>query len=334
VVVQEKRGLKRPPGGWTRRSLLRGLGGVLLGGAALAESACDRLLRAPTAARAAQPPPELRFDRDRAWTHILAQVDAGPRVPNTPGHAAVREYLLRELGALANSVQAQDFTVDVRGTALNMSNIVGVFGPDRTPKIALAAHWDTRPTADQDPNPQNRHAPIPGANDGASGVAVLLEMARVLREVPPQASVWIVFFDGEDYGPGVDAMFLGSRHYARNMVPGRPDWGILLDMVGDRDLQILREGYSQQLAPAVNDRVWAAAQALGRSEFVDRLGQPVLDDHVALLEVGVPMIDLIDFSYGPGHSWWHTLEDTPEKLAPASLEAVGQVVLRTVYSAP
>jgi glutaminyl-peptide cyclotransferase len=317
--------------------LVLGLLVLLAGCGSLAPSAGA----APPAGRAAasapagqDTAPELRFDRDRAWTHLVAQVEAGPRVPNTPGHATVRDYLLRELGAVMDSVQAQDFVMEIRGTPLRMSNIVGQIGADRPTQVLLAAHWDTRPTADQDPDPSNRQRPIAGANDGASGVAVLLEVARVLREVPPNVGVIVVFFDGEDYGPGVDAMFLGSRHYAANMIPTRPSWGILLDMIGDRDLQIPREGYSQTRAPAVNDRVWRAARELGRREFLDVVGPPILDDHLPLLDAGVPMIDLIDFSYGPNHSWWHTLADTPDKVSAASLEAVGQVVLRTLYNEP
>ncbi len=326
-------------GGVTRRRLLQGLGlgaaGVLLP-ASVAWGMSGPARRGGPLHDQAGTAPEARarlFDPARAWDHLLRQVDAGPRVPGMPGHAAVREYLLRELEAVCDQVEAQDFTWDVRGTTLRLSNVIGVLGPERPEKVVLAAHWDTRPWADQDRNPANRQTPIPGANDGASGVAVLLEVARVLRQAAPPVGVVLVMFDGEDYGPDIDAMFLGSRYYARNLVPARPAWGILLDMVGDRDLQIPREGISQQYAPAVNDRVWAAARTLGRPEFADRVGPPVLDDHVPLLEVGVPMIDVIDFDYGPGHAWWHTLEDTPDKCSPASLEAVGQVVLATLYAA-
>jgi hypothetical protein len=277
--------------------------------------------------------PETQFDADRAWQHLLTQVNAGPRVPNMPGHDTIREYLLGQLRGLTDRVDAQDFSWEVRGTRLPMSNVFGLFGPDRPNKVLLAAHWDSRPQADQDPNPANRQTPIPGANDGASGVAVLLEVARVLQVAPPPVGVIILFFDGEDYGPGVDAMFLGSRYYAEHVVPERPGWGILLDMIGDRDLHIPREAGSQQLASAVNDRVWSAAKELGRAEFEDMIGSPILDDHVPVLQAGIPMIDLIDFSFGPNHSWWHTLEDTPDKCSVASLEAVGQVVLRTLYNA-
>jgi len=318
--------------GLTRRRALWWLGASLVAAPLLARSAWARRPAPAGLLGSQEGGPETRFDRERAWAHLLAQVDAGPRVPNTPGHAATREYLLRELDAVADRVETQDFVATVRGTPLQLSNVIGVLGADRPVKVLLCAHWDTRPWADMDPDPQNRQTPIPGANDGASGVAVLLEVARVLREAPPAVGVIIVFFDGEDYGPNIDAMFLGSRYYAQHVVPERPAWGILLDMVGDRDLHIPREGYSQQYAAAVNDRVWAAARQLGRAEFEDRPGPHILDDHVALLEVGIPVIDLIDFDYGPGNSWWHTLADTPDKTSPASLEAVGQVVLRTLYN--
>jgi glutaminyl-peptide cyclotransferase len=330
----------------TRRELLKGLG---IGAASL-------LLPTPVAWNLAFPgqcqaagltasqararvagqdgPTERLFDRDRAWAHLVNQVDAGPRVPNTPGHAACREYLLRQLGEVCDRVDSQDFVWDVRGTPLRMSNVFGVVGADRPKKVLLTAHWDTRPWADQDPNPANHMTPIPGANDGASGVAILLEVARVLREARPQVGVLIVCLDGEDYGPGIDAMFLGSRYYAQNVVPERPAWGILLDMVGDRELVIEREQISETRAPDVNRRVFAAAREVGRSEFADRTGQSILDDHVPLLDAGLPVVDLIDFSYGPGHRYWHTLEDTPDKCSPASLEAVGQVVLRTVLNEP
>jgi glutaminyl-peptide cyclotransferase len=333
------------PGDPVRRRLLQGLGvgaaSVLLptpgpwqlGFPAQAAPADPGV---PPAARllAQGDAPERRFDPERAWAHLVSQVDAGPRVPNTPGHGAVREYMLRELGAVCDRVDTQDFVVDVRGTGLQMSNVIGVLGADRPKKVLLCAHWDTRPWADQDPNPANHLTPIPGANDGASGVAILLEAARVLREAQPQVGVFVMMLDGEDYGPGIDAMFLGSRYYARNVVPERPAWGILLDMVGDRDLHIAREGTSEQRAAEVNQRVWAAARQLDRPEFMDVVGQAILDDHIPMLDAGIPVIDLIDFSFGPNHRWWHTLEDTPDKCSPASLQAVGQVVIRTVLNEP
>ena len=321
---------------WTRRRFLQVLGAGLVATPLVAHATSSDLL-----ARAGLPllgagrllGQEAQFNASRAWDDLINQVNAGPRVPGMPGHDAVREYMLRELRATTDRVDVQDFTWEVRGTNLNMSNVFGVFGPDQPSKVVLAAHWDTRPWADQDPNPANHETPIPGANDGASGVAVLLEVARVLQTAPPPIGVIILMLDGEDYGPGIDAMFLGSRYWAQQMVPERPAWGILLDMIGDRELTIPREDTSQMRAGAVNDRVWQAAQQLGRPEFVNRPGGAILDDHVPILDQGVPMIDLIDFSYGPRHSWWHTLEDTPDKCSPDSLAAVGQVVLRTLYNA-
>ena len=326
---------------WTRKRFLTWVGAGLVATPLVAHAtSSDLLARAGGAGGVAgigrllgqEAGPEAQFDANRAWDHLVNQVNAGPRVPTMPGHGAVREYMLRELQALTSRVDTQDFSLDVRCTMLPMSNVFGLFGPDSPGKVVLAAHWDTRPWADQDPNPANRQTPIPGANDGASGVAVLLEVARVLQASPPPTGTIILLFDGEDYGPGVDAMFLGSRYWATRMVPERPAWGVLLDMIGDRELQIPREGDSQSRAGPVNDRVWRAAQQLGRAEFVDVAGPAILDDHVPVLNEGVPMIDLIDFSYGPGHRWWHTLEDTPDKCSPASLTAVGQVILRTLYN--
>ncbi|HEY7067510.1 MAG TPA: M28 family peptidase [Chloroflexota bacterium] len=320
---------------WTRRRFLQVVGAGVVATPLVAHSTSTDLLARvglplPGAGRLAQ---ESAFDASRAWDDLVNQVNAGPRVPNTPGHDAVRDYMLRELRAATDRVDTQDFTWDVRGTTLKMSNVFALFGPDEPGKVILAAHWDTRPQADQDPNPANRSTPIPGANDGASGVAVLLEVARTLQAAPPPIGVIIMMLDGEDYGPGVEDMFLGSRYWAMNMVPERPAWGILLDMIGDRDLHIPREASSETFAPAVNARVWQAAQELGRTEFDNRVGSGILDDHVPIIQAGVPMIDLIDFSYGPNHSWWHTLEDTPDKCSPESLAAVGQVVLRTLYNA-
>ncbi|HEY7068010.1 MAG TPA: M28 family peptidase [Chloroflexota bacterium] len=325
---------------WTRRHLLQRLGGGLAA-LPLVAPAPGSLPFPPEIVRPAPPArvgtqkgaDPFTFDADRAWADLLAQVQAGPRVPNTAGHDTIREYLLRELRDATDEVATQDFDVDVRGTALHLSNVYGVLRAEQPTKVLLAAHWDSRPWADEDPNPANRLTPIPGANDGASGVAVLLEVARVLRRVPPPVGVIIMFFDGEDYGPGFDAMFLGSRYYAQHVVPERPAWGVLLDMVGDADLKIPQEGVSHYRAPGVVERVWRAARELGRTEFLDDVGEGVVDDHLYVLDAGIPMADVIDFDYGPDNSWWHTLEDTPDKCSAASLEAVGQVILRTILNA-
>ncbi|MCJ7749934.1 MAG: M28 family peptidase, partial [Armatimonadetes bacterium] len=180
-----------------------------------------------------------------------------------------------------------------------------------------------------DPDPANRSRPILGANDGASGVAVLLEIARVLKAHPPSQRVTIVLFDGEDYGPTAKDMFLGSKHFARTFAGPKVEWAVLLDMVGDRDLKIRPERFSVQGAPAVVDRIWSAAEKIGATAFVRNPGPAILDDHVFLLDRGIPCIDVIDFDY----PHWHTLADTPDKCAPDSLAQVGRVILAALADA-
>jgi Zn-dependent M28 family amino/carboxypeptidase len=176
-----------------------------------------------------------------------------------------------------------------------------------------------------------RRAPIPGANDGASGVAILLQLARMLRAKPPGIGVIIVLFDGEDYGDFErdEGVFLGARHFAANMRKvATPEYGILLDMVGDKDLRIFREAISERRARRINSLVFSIARELGhRRTFVDELGEAITDDHVAINDAGVPCIDLIDFDYGP----WHTVDDTPDKCSAESLRIVGEVVAEVVY---
>jgi hypothetical protein len=278
------------------------------------------------------------FDRELAFKHLEKQVAFGPRVPSTEGHRACREYLVETLRPLADSVERQDFTRSIRGRTLRMSNIIARWKGDGGAGgggdgVLLCAHWDTRPIADYERTAERRAMPIAGANDGASGVAVLLEMARVFKQSPPPVPVMIVFFDGEDYGPGLDYMFLGSRYFAANLPADVPKRGVLLDMIGDRDLEIPREVYSMEQAREVQDQVYAAARKLGLDRyFPDRPGTAIQDDHIPLLEKGLQVIDLIDFNYGPGHSWWHTLEDTPDKCSAVSLKVVGDTVLEWVRS--
>jgi Zn-dependent M28 family amino/carboxypeptidase len=207
-----------------------------------------------------------------------------------------------------------------------------VFNAQATERILLCAHWDTRPYADQDPDPQKRTRPILGANDGASGVAVLLEVARVLRQIPPVKGVDIVLFDGEDYGRGFNGdtsdYFLGARRFAAvNKGKYAPRLGILLDMIGDKDLTIYYEGNSNRTYPDHVARVWQAAAVLGYKQFIRQGKYTISDDHIPLLEAGIPCIDLIDFDYPP----WHTAGDTPDKCSPQSLKSVGDVVLKVVY---
>ena len=211
----------------------------------------------------------------------------------------------------------------------NLSNIIAKFGTQNTPGMLLCAHWDTRPTADQELEASDRKKPILGANDGASGVAVLMELARMFKELPPSIPVTMVLFDGEDFGSTGKDMFLGSIHFAKTMDKSKYKYGILLDMVGDKDLQIYREGNSQLHAASVTDKVWRAANKLGYGGiFKDELKYTIGDDHVPLIEAGLPCVDVIDFDY----AYWHTLDDTVDKCSAKSLQVVGETIAEVVYS--
>jgi Zn-dependent M28 family amino/carboxypeptidase len=266
------------------------------------------------------------FDADRAYGDLVQQCEFGPRVPGTKAHADCARWLVQVLYESADEVILQSASATVRGERIPLKNIIAEINPRAKRRVLLCAHWDSRPMADHDLDPESRKKPILGANDGASGVAVLLEIARALKGAPPKQRVTIVLFDGEDYGQGMAEMFLGSRFFAREWEGPPPDWAVLLDMVGDRDLRLPPEGFSLQGAPEVVERIWGAAEREGLSAFERTPGPSVMDDHVMLLSRGIPCIDVIDFEY----PYWHTLADTPDKCSPKSLEQVGRALLRAI----
>jgi Zn-dependent M28 family amino/carboxypeptidase len=263
------------------------------------------------------------FDAERAYRDLVRQCEFGPRVPGTQSHAECAMWLARSLYECAGDVSVQAFLTTVDERPLHLTNLIATFNPSGARHVLLCAHWDSRPHADRDPDPANRTEPVPGANDGASGVAVLLEIARALKAQPPKQRVTIALFDGEDYGPTTDRMFLGSRFFADSFAGPPVSWAVLLDMVGDRELRIPIERVSQQSAPNIVDRIWNAAQRVGATAFVREAGQSVMDDHVFLLRKGIPCVDVIDFAY----PYWHTIADTPDKCSPSSLAQVGRTVL-------
>ncbi len=272
------------------------------------------------------------FDGARAYRYLKAQCDFGPRNPGSVGHRRAQAYLVKEFSKFADQVRLQPFpfTNFKDNLHLTLHNIVASFGTQNN-RILLTAHWDTRPWADQDPNPKNHDKPILGANDGASGVAVLLEIARQLKQKPPKIGVDLICWDGEDSGrEGHSEEYLqGSRYFARHKSPNyNPRFSILLDMVGDKDLQLYEEGNSVAYAPDVVNTVWGTAARLGIPQFVPDVRYTIVDDHLPLLEVGIPSIDVIDFDY----PYWHTLQDTPDKCSAASLKKVGQVLLGVIYN--
>jgi len=276
------------------------------------------------AGRAAQ----REFDGARAMTYAQAQVDFGPRVPNTEAHRLAGDWILEQLRTRVDSVEVQEFThVTVGGDTLHLRNFIGRLRPEVPERIVYLAHWDTRPLSDQSRNMGAQMQPVPGANDGASGVALLLGVADVLNQRPSEFGVDLVFVDGEDYGDfgvGKDVL-LGSKHYAAGLdESSMPLFAVVWDMIGDADLRILQEGHSVSRAPEVVERVWGKALELGYGRiFRPTVRSAISDDHVPLLNAGVRAIDVIDLDYPS----WHTPDDTMDKISAASLQIVGDVAI-------
>ena len=271
------------------------------------------------------------FKGPTAFSYVEKQMSFGPRIPNTPGHDKMGDWLLAELHARADTVIVQDFPwTTKKGAKLRLRNFFARFRPQATDRILFLAHWDTRPFADKSQNLGQQRMPVPGANDGASGVAVLLGVADALKAKPATVGVDLLFVDGEDYGSFEDSTetLIGARYFAKHLPPGYTTlYAVLLDMVGDKDLQFYQEGYSMASAPEVVQRVWQTADRLGYSKvFIARAGQTLIDDHVPLQQAGIRAIDVIDFDF-PYH---HTTEDTIDKVSAESLQIVGDVVVALV----
>ena len=270
------------------------------------------------------------FDEARAFQSLESQVAFGPRVPGTPAHERCRDWIAAELTKAGATPVLQEFPDTVYGQPYRFTNVRARFGPTDGAWIVLGAHWDTRPMADRDPDPAKRNQPIPGANDGASGVAVLLELARTFQAAPPPVGVELVFFDGEDLGRGadVDGFCRGSRHYVKALEHPRPALAIVLDMVGDKDLNLYYEVNSRQSARNLVERLWAGARKVNAPGFIPEERHNVYDDHAPFLEAGIPGIDVIDFDFVA----WHTTADDVPQVSANSLGQVGRTVLRYVYT--
>ncbi|MBN1560597.1 M28 family peptidase [candidate division KSB1 bacterium] len=264
--------------------------------------------------------------------YLKAQCDFGPRNPGSAGHCQCREYLVAQLKKSAEFVTTQQFVFSFGSPRQSMTgyNIIGRFRLAVRDRVLLCAHWDTRPWADEDPDAAHHQMPVLGANDGASGVAVLLHMAELIATTPPAVGVDIVFFDAEDAGTHQEnrTWALGSAAFAREYAYSfNPRYAILLDMIGDAQLNIYQEAYSVEYARALVNRLWDKAAELGIDEFIPEMGYAVYDDHIPLLQAGIQSVDIIDFDY----KYWHTLADTPDKCSAASLEKVGRVVTAVIY---
>lgn len=254
------------------------------------------------------------FQAERAFQDLIFQVNLGPRIPGTSGHEQIRSWITDQLENAGWTVEEQ--TVVVSG--FQVRNLIAFRG-EGSPYILLGAHYDTRIKADHDPDQNLRDQPVPGANDGASGVAVLLELARVLPDdltVP----VKLVFFDAEDNGGIGDwDWIMGSRAFVRDL-QDRPQAAVIVDMVGDAELELYFESNSD---PHLRESIWQQAGELGYGEvFIPEERHSMLDDHTPFLEAGIPAVDIIDFDY----PYWHTTQDTVDKVSPESLKAVGDTL--------
>jgi hypothetical protein len=280
--------------------------------------------------------PAPSFSGKQAFAYLTAQTAFGPRNPGSRGHEECLNYLVSELNKFTPSVETQPFTLQGYGETLKLTNIIARFNPAAASRVILLAHWDTRPRAEHDPDKSKRSLPILGANDGASGVAVLLQMASLFKRQSPSIGVDLLFVDGEDYGMESDhSMYLlGTRYFASHLPAGyAPKFGVLLDMVGDTYLDLPKEQHSMKYAPDIVNMVWNTAANLGMRQFVQDEGEQIIDDHLPLNEAGIKTIDIIDFDYpDPSNRYWHTHADTPDHCSPESLEAVGSVLTSVVYA--
>lgn len=288
------------------------------------------------------------FNADSAYAYTAAQVAFGSRVPGTPAHAACAKWIIRKLKSFADTVYVQKFkarTYD--GVLRSGENIIGSFFPDYQNRVLLMAHWDSRPFADHDPDKAKWNTPIMAANDGASGVGVLLEMAREFHLHHPNVGIDIVLFDLEDWGPPAylhlqgkeNSWALGAQYWARHpQVPGySATFGILLDMVGAKNATFLKEYYSRQYARYYVNLIWRTARGLGYDNyFPNRDGYPIDDDHLYVNKIaGIPSVDIIQLDpnspNGTFWKYWHTTGDTMDKIDKQTLKAVGQVLLTVIY---
>lgn len=287
----------------------------------------------------------VRFDGDSALAFARAQCDFGPRTPNSDAIARCGDYIVRQFKAAGLTVDEQRTSVTGwDGTKLGCRNIIASYKPENKNRIVIAAHYDARPWADQDADSAKHRTPVMAADDGASGVAVLIEVGRKLSELNPKVGVDLVCFDAEDYGAPYWApeakrndestFCLGSQYWSKNLAADyKPRYGILLDMVGGNGNRFYFEGFSLRYAQPVVTKVWEAARYAGAGDyFVQDAGGFITDDHLPMNTIGgIPTIDVIAFNPGNGFpEHWHTTRDTPERLSAETLRAVGQTLLQVL----
>lgn len=302
---------------------------VVTGGLLAVVLGCGGTEAADRPAAAATVPAAVEFDAAKAMSYVQAQVAFGPRVPGTAAHRNAGDWLVRELRARADTVLVQRWThATADGRRLPMRNVLARFNPGAARRVLYLAHWDSRPVSEKAADPSRRNEPVPGANDGASGVAVLLGVADALKARPATVGVDLLFVDGEDYGDfdTLTDVLIGSRYFAANL-PDRgyaPEFGVLFDMVGKPDSRFLYEMNSVNAAPDVVQRVWALAAARGHAAYFPTREQfAITDDHVPLIQAGLKVINVIDIDY----AHHHTPDDTADKVSEATLAVVGDVAV-------
>ena len=321
---------------------------LIIAAAAIVMGSCknNKAAEAAPSARDSVQVPD--FSADSAMASIRLQCAFGPRTLGSEAHEQCAQYIEQAFRSQGCEVSRQeaDFTL-YNGQKYKGCNIIASYKPELTERILLCSHWDSRPWADADPDAANHHTPVPAANDGASGVAMMIEIARLLQQQAPDIGIDFVCFDAEDAGlPEWETAFsgeeqltwcLGSQYWAAH--PHRTDFrfGILLDMVGGREARFYKELFSQRYAGSVVTLVWAAAKDAGYgSIFVDEDGGGITDDHLPINTVAqIPTIDIIPYYTNSDHSFgphWHTLNDTPENIDPNTLKAVGQTLLQVIYT--
>ena len=280
----------------------------------------------------------LYFNGNNAMNYLKEQCDIGPRFPGSIGHSKAINRYKEHFDKYSDSVILyNDYVIHPHSLdSIKLTNIFSRFNPQINNRILLMAHFDTREFADKDLNQNNQNQPILGANDGASGVAILMEIARFLNQNPLfNLGVDILLTDGEDMGkPGdADSWALGAKVFSNRLPPPIPFAAICVDMVGDKELTLPIERHSYMQAPQLVLDIWKLAQELGYNQFQMELGRAIIDDHTAFYnQTGIPSIDIIDFDYpNTEMNYWHTLEDTPDKCSAESLEVVGTVLINYLF---
>lgn len=288
------------------------------------------------------------FNADSAYIYLQEQCDFGPRTMNSTAHDKCEKWIIKKFEQYGCKVTTQKATLNgYDGTPLRSTNIMASYNPKATTRIMFCAHWDCRPWADNDPDSTNWHKPIVAANDAASGVGVMIELARILKGSGLELGVDFICFDAEDYGtpqwfegedPG-DTWALGAQYFANNLPEGyAPRYGILLDMVGGVGAKFYREGMSMQYAPAIVKKVWNAARQVGYGSYFPKDdGGMITDDHIPVNQTAnIPCIDVIPYypdcaqsSFGPT---WHTIADNMDNIDKNTLKAVGQTMVQVLFT--